>query len=391
MNYVLLENINRTFREIFETAPTLNARAPGRANIIGEHTGYNGGFVLPGGIDRNIYTAASKSHNNIVNVYSYDFKKKISFNIDKLEYDDQNRWINYQKGVINELKSAGYEFSGFNMVIGGDIPVAAGLSSSAAVELAAAVTIRHLFRLKISSIELAKLCQRAENNFVGVKCGIMDQFASALARQDHAILLDCKTLKYEYIPIDLTDVLIVLCNTNKKRELVDSEYNRRKQECGSGAAFFKKFDNKIEFLRDVPGHLFEEKRSELSENIRKRCEHVIYENKRVVNCVKAFKKNYLADAGKLLFESHYSLKDLYEVSCRELDILVTIAEASIGSYGSRMMGAGFGGCTINLVSRQNIDEFSHRINYEYFKSTNIQPDIYICKTENGAGILPMDQ
>ncbi|MFC1726023.1 galactokinase [candidate division KSB1 bacterium] len=387
MNKEIIGNINLIFREIFGKKSSINAKAPGRANIIGEHTDYNGGFVLPIGIDRNIYTAASKNNENNVNVYSYDFQNKVSFNIDNLQYDNQNRWSNYLKGVINEFKIAGYRVSGFNMVFGGDIPVAAGLSSSAAVELATAITIKKLFNLKIDKIELAKLCQKAENNFVGVKCGIMDQFTSSLAITDQAILLDCKTLQYKYIPFILSDFIIVLCNTNKKRELVDSEYNRRKKECESGVRFFKKINPGIEFLRDVDLNMFESNQFRLPENVRKRCEHVIYENERVLKTVESLKTDAIPDIGVLLFKSHNSLKNLYEVSCKELDIMVNIAARIDGCIGSRMMGAGFGGCTINLVKKHCIEEFSYKIKTKYRKKTKIDPDIYICKTENGAEII----
>lgn len=383
----LLTKIKQKFNEIFGIEPDVTGRAPGRANIIGEHTDYNGGFVLPIGIDKNIYTAASQRKDDMVNIFSLDFNESASFSINDLKFDKTNLWINYPKGVINEMVSAGFRISGFDMVFGGDIPVASGLSSSAALECAVAVTLKKLNNLKIDNMEMVKLCQSAENNFVGVKCGIMDQFASILAKKDSAVFLDCKTLKYEYIPFGHKDFFIVLCNTNKKRELVDSEYNKRKNECEQGVEFFKKFNEKIEFLRDVPDTLFEANKKELPENIRKRCEHVIYENLRVLDCISALKKGEIFSAGDTLFQSHYSLKDLYEVSCTELDILMELASNTNECFGSRMMGAGFGGCTINLVHKDNIEEFSQKIRFGYYERTGIVPDIYICNVGEGAGII----
>ena len=383
----LLTQIRQKFNEIFEGDPEVTGRAPGRANIIGEHTDYNGGFVLPIGIDKNIYTAASRREDDIVNIFSLDFNESASFNINELKFDKTKLWVNYPKGVISELISADFKISGFNMVFGGDIPVAVGLSSSAALECAVAVTLKKLNRLKIDKMEMVKLCQRAENNFVGVKCGIMDQFASCMAKADSAIFLDCKTLKHEYIPFKLKEFFIVLCNTNKKRELVDSEYNKRKNECEKGVEFFKTLNNRIESLRDVPVELFETNKQSLQNITGKRCEHVIYENRRVIECISALRRRKIFSVGNLLFQSHYSLKDLYEVSCMELDILVEIAKKTDGCFGSRMMGAGFGGCTINLVHKDNIEEFSQTIRFEYHKKTGIVPDIYICKVEEGAGII----
>jgi len=387
MNKRLIEQLRRKYLEIFDEKPHILAKAPGRANIIGEHTDYNGGFVLPVGIDKNIYAFSSKRNDNTVHIYSYDFQESASFSIENLTYEETRRWVNYQKGVFNELQKAGYELSGINMVFGGDIPIAAGLSSSAALELVTAVTLESLFDLNINDLELIKLCQSAEKNFVGVQCGIMDQFASRMAKKDYAVLLDCKTLEYKYIPFKQDSYYIVLCNTLKKRELVDSEYNKRKKECEEGVTFFQKLNPEIEFLRDVDVDLFNSKKNEMPENIQKRCGHVIYENKRVIDCVEALENDDFEKMKNLLFESHYSLKDLYEVSCKELDILVEIARDCEGASGSRMMGAGFGGCTINVVEKSKIEEFSSTINSEYYKQTSIKPEIYICRIEDGAGVI----
>lgn len=387
MNKQLIEQLRRKYLEIFNEKPHILAKAPGRANIIGEHTDYNGGFVLPVGIDKNIYAFSSKRNDHTVHVYSYDFQESASFSIENLTYDESKRWVNYQKGIFNELQKAGYELSGINMVFGGDIPIAAGLSSSAALELVTAVTLDSLFDLNINDIELINLCQSAEKNFVGVQCGIMDQFASRMAKKGYAVLLDCKTLEYKYIPFKQDAYYIVLCNTLKKRELVDSEYNKRKKECEEGVIFFQKFDPEIEFLRDIDVDLFNSKKDAMPEIIRKRCGHVIYENKRVIDCVEALEKDDFETVKKLLFESHYSLKNLYEVSCKELDILVEIARDCEGVPGSRMMGAGFGGCTINLVPLSGIDKFCSTVKSEYYKQTSIIPETYVCRIEDGASVI----
>ncbi|MFC1493258.1 galactokinase, partial [candidate division KSB1 bacterium] len=351
----------------------------GRANIIGEHTDYNGGFVLPVGIEKCIYACGSKRADSKIGLHSIDFSSGIVFQMVELIKDSENQWADYQKGVISEFIKAGFHPGGFNLVFGGDIPVGAGLSSSAAVELSAAVLINHLFEFDMDKMSLVKLCQNAERNFVGVQCG--------MAQKDMAILLDCKTLDYEYCPFDMKDHKIVLCNTLKKRGLVDSEYNTRRTECEEGVGYFNELKMGIKLLRDIDPDIFSEHKAGLPENVRKRCEHVIYENHRVLECVKALKKNDLRKAGSLLYGSHESLRDLYEVSCKELDIMVEIAGAIRGNLGSRMMGAGFGGCTINIVEKDFVDDFYGIIDEQYYKKTGIKPEIYVSKIEGGAGII----
>ncbi|MCP4727376.1 MAG: galactokinase [bacterium] len=387
MNIELLNKTRSVFVERFGKEPEVSSKAPGRANIIGEHTDYNGGFVLPVGIDKCIYACGSKRTDSIIEIHSMDFDSDIVFRREELFKDNDNPWADYQKGVISEFIKEGYLPGGLNMVFGGDIPIGAGLSSSAAVELAAAVLINHLFEFNLDKMSLVKLCQNAERNFVGVQCGIMDQFASCMAQKDMAILLDCKTLDYEYSPFDMKDHKIVLCNTLKKRGLVDSEYNRRRAECEEGVAYFNEIKSGVELLRDIDQDVFNEYKEGLPENVRKRCEHVVYENHRVLECVRALKENDLKKTGSLLYGSHESLRDLYEVSCRELDIMVEIAERIKGNLGSRMMGAGFGGCTINIVETDSIDDFCGIMNEEYYKKTGIKPEIYISRIEDGAGII----
>ncbi len=387
MNDKLIEKLHNKYLEIFNETPQVLARAPGRANIIGEHTDYNGGFVLPVGVDKNIYAFSSKRNDRTINIYSYDFRKSLTFSLDELTYDKDNNWVNYQKGVINELQKAGYELSGFNMAFGGDVPIGGGLSSSASATLVTSVTLNYFFDLNLGVFDFVKISQNAEGNFAGVKCGVMDPFASLMSKKNPAVFLDCKTLEYKYIPFKLDSHYIVLCNSLKKRELVDSEYTKRQNECKEGVKFFKKLNPQIEFLRDIDVELFNTKKNEMTEIIQRRCEHVIYENKRVIDFINALEKNDFDKLEKLLLESHYSLKNLYEVSCDELDILVEIAQNIKGCSGSRMMGGGFGGNTINLVKKANIDEFCNTIKTKYYEKTSLTPEIYICQIEDGAGIV----
>ena len=386
-NKQLINTLYNQYKQQFSEEPEVLARAPGRANIIGEHTDYNGGFVLPVGIDKNMYAFASKRDDQSVYLYAQDFQDAAVFSLEHLAADASKRWANYEKGVFNEMHRAGYDFSGINMVFGGDIPAAAGLGSSAAVELVTAVLLNNLFDLNMDNRALIHICRSAEKNFVGVQCGIMDQFASCMAKKDSAILLDCKTLDYSYIPFKRETYHIILCNTLKKRALVDSEYNKRKQECQQGAYFFKELNPELEFLSDVDVDLFHEKKDELPATIRRRCEHVIYENRRVLDCVNALKQSNLEKVGGLLLASHNSLKSLYEVSCRELDTLVEIAQGVRGCTGSRMMGAGFGGCTINIVENSHIDEFCRTTESEYYRKTGLRPELYVCELEDGAQII----
>ncbi len=384
MNNKLLDSIHTVHDRIFGFSPEKTVRAPGRANIIGEHTDYNGGFVLPVGIDKNIYACGSKRKDNNVELHSLDFKSSICFSLDELVHNAEHRWADYQKGVISELIKAGQKPGGFNMVFGGDIPIGAGLSSSAAVELAAALLIDRLFNLGLDELFLIDLCQKAERNFVGVQCGIMDQFSSCMAKKDMAILLDCRTNEHIYCPFEMKEHRFVLCNTLKKRSLVDSEYNLRRKECETGVEYFNGIKSSIHFLRDISPELFNKFREKLPDNIKKRCEHVVFENERVLECVRALEQKNIIGAGGLLYESHDSLRDLYEVSCSELDIMVEIAKTIDGNMGSRMMGAGFGGCTINIVESGKVDDFCKIINEEYTEKTGIKPEIYITKIEDGA-------
>ncbi len=381
-----LKRITAVYKDIFdgESKNLLTVSAPGRINLIGEHTDYNGGFVLPIAIDRNIYMAGEKRNDRIIRVYSIDYDQNVQFDLDSIQFNKEKIWVNYVAGVIKSLLETSADINGADIVFGGDIPEGAGLSSSAALEVATVYFFKILFDLEISSIEMIKLCQKAENKFVGVNCGIMDQFVSMLGEKDHALFLDCRNLSYENIPLKLGEFNVVVCNTNVKRELAGSEYNKRRATCERAVSSLKRSLPQIETLRDVSMKEFEKYKGSLDEITQKRCKHVLYENKRVLDAIKALGRNDILEFGRLMNESHESLKKNYEVSCLELDTMVNIARSINGVIGARMTGGGFGGCTVNIVKKKNINNFRSLISREYEKRTRIKPQIYICNPENGS-------
>ena len=381
-----LKNIANIYRKLFgkESKKLLTVSAPGRINLIGEHTDYNGGFVLPIAIDRNIYMAGTKRNDRIIRIYSIDYDQNVQFDIDSIQFNKEKMWVNYIAGVIKSLLKIRADINGADIVFGGDIPEGAGLSSSAALEVATVYFFNTLFDMHIPHIEMIKLCQRAENQFVGVNCGIMDQFVSMLGKKGHALFLDCRNLSYKNIPLKLEEFNVVVCNTNVKRELASSEYNKRRATCERAVSRLKRFLPQIETLRDVSVEEYEKYKGSLDEIAQKRCKHVLYENRRVLDAINALGKNDILEFGRLMNESHESLKKDYEVSCLELDTMVNIARSINGVIGARMTGGGFGGCTVNIVKKQSIDNFCSLINREYEKKTGIKPQIYICNPENGS-------
>ncbi|MDH4136436.1 MAG: galactokinase [Anaerolineae bacterium] len=385
-------DIRRRFEKIFSHEPATVVRAPGRVNLIGEHTDYNDGYVLPVAIDRSILMAAAPRLDGQVVLHALDFDQRTEFSLDDIRHDDQHPWSNYQRGVAFFLQERGFELPGMKAVISGDIPVGSGLSSSAAVEVAAAYAWQVLSGFSLSRVELALLCQQAENEFVGMKCGIMDQFISALGQRDHALLIDCRTLEHELVRLgaiaqrgSVTPVFatIVVCDTMKRRGLVDSEYNARRRECEEGVRLLRKHLSEVKALRDVSPAQFERYQEDLPDVVRRRCRHVVYENERVLQSVEALKEDDLATFGRLMNESHVSLRDDYQVSCRELDVMVEAAWQIEGVYGSRLTGAGFGGCTVSLVAGDAVDRFRAHVAAEYQAATGVEPQIYVCAVEDG--------
>lgn len=368
----------------------LAARAPGRVNLIGEHTDYNDGFVFPMAIDREVMLVGRRRKDRFVRLYSVDYEQESSFELDRVEHAPDARWSDYVRGVVDVLQKAGYKLGGFEAVIIGDVPRGSGLSSSAALEVAAITFLDALFSLGIEPKEKALLGQRAENEFVGVACGIMDQFISAAGKAGHGLFLDCRSLEYENVPLHLSDARVLVVNTNKRRGLVDSEYNARRKECEEGAAFFARKIPGVKALRDVTPEQFEAYQNELPEPVRSRCRHVVTECQRVLDSVKALKAGDLVRFGQLMNESHKSLRDDYQVSCRELDLIVEIAWENPGVYGARMTGAGFGGCAVILVRKDQLEAVSDAIRDRYPRETGLTPELFVFSPVDGASVYPIE-
>lgn len=359
--------------------------SPGRVNLIGEHTDYNGGYVFPCALDFGTYAAIRKRDDKKVFMASLNFDLKVEVDLDSIFYDKEHDWANYPKGVLKILQEEGYEFSGFEIVFGGNIPVGAGLSSSASIEVVTAVAVNEVFNLNIDRINLVKLCQRAENTFVGVNCGIMDQFAVGMGKKGHAILLKSDTLEYSYVPLNLEGYKILITNTNKKRGLLESKYNKRRSECEKALTYLKKA-LPVKNLSEVTVEQFEEYKDLIPDEVlRKRARHVITENKRVLDAVKALNDNDMVKFGKLMIESHNSLRNDFEVTGKELDTLVEEALKLKGVVGSRMTGAGFGGCTVSIVKEDAVEEFIEVVTRNYTQKIGYAPTVYVTGVGEGAG------
>ncbi len=360
--------------------------SPGRVNLIGEHTDYNGGNVFPCALSFGTYGAIALRDDKTVNMYSKNFDEfgVISFNLEKLENEEIHNWANYPKGVISVLINKGYKIDkGFDMVVYGDIPNGAGLSSSASIELLMGVMLDNVFNLNINRIDLVKYCQEAENEFIGVNCGIMDQFAIGMGKEKNAILLDCNTLNYSYANIDLKDEVIIIANTNKRRGLADSKYNERRSECETA---LKELQTKLNInsLGELSEKEFENNKYLITNPINiKRARHAVYENQRTLKAVEALKENNIEKFGELMIASHNSLKDDYEVTGKELDTLVELALNHKATIGSRMTGAGFGGCTVSIVKKDMKDDFIKEVGEKYKDIIGYKADFYIANIGNG--------
>ncbi len=385
-----LNKLWKIFKDKFtDTGLTKGAfSAPGRVNLIGEHTDYNEGFVLPMAIEKEVVMLGQLRNDRLVQVFDFVYKTEIKFSLDSLSPSKKDTWTNYLMGVMDEIQKAGYPLQGTNLIFGSNIPRKAGLSSSAALEVVTVLTMVKLNSLDIEPLEMAHLSRRAENNFVGVACGIMDQYISCLGQKNYALFIDCRTNKYQLTPFKDHNYQIVICNSKIQRSLINSEYNKRREECKRAAKFFThRLGSKIHTLRDVTIEEFKQYQQCLPEPIARRARHVILENYRVQAGVQALRKKNFSAFGKLMVESHRSLKDDYEVSCAELDLLVDLAIEQEGVLGARMTGAGFGGCTVNLLKRDYVDAFEKKIKKEYKKTTGITSDIYITRPAEGAKVL----
>jgi galactokinase len=373
------------FLHAFETKPALRAVAPGRVNLIGEHTDYNDGFVMPIAIQYAVTILAGPRDDGQIHLVSVDFGQKASFSAaGPIERDLRFPWADYEKGVVSEYLKRGQVPRGANLLIQGNIPMASGLSSSAAIEVATAVALRAMNGFGINDLELVKLCQKAENDFVGMKCGIMDQFISCLGKAGHALFLDCRSLDYQLTPFPSDRYSVVILNTKMKRELTGSEYNERRSQCEKGVLLLRKALPGIRALRDVSVDEFERHESFLPEMTARRCRHVVTENQRVLDFVRALPLSDEAKIGTLLLDSHRSLRDLYEVSCSELDLMVDLAMSVPGVIGARMTGAGFGGCAIAVVRKGTEEALRLKVMENYPKKTGIEPEVYVSSPSDGA-------
>jgi len=350
--------------------------APGRVNLIGEHTDYNEGYVLPVPLGSRIFAAGRPNGTGMIRLHAADYGESASQDLEEIRFDAENLWANYPLGVAHTLMKNGFTLAGVDLVIKGDVPIGAGLSSSAAVEMATTRLYRGLFELEIDPIELAYIGKETENDFVGVQSGIMDQFVASLGRTGEALLIDCRTNEYEHIPLPPGHVVVV-ANTMVKRELASSAYNERRSQCEEGVRIMKEEHPEIEALRDVSPSELGEHGGRMPETIFRRCRHVVTENTRVLESVKALRGGNVGRMGELMYASHESLRDDYEVTSLELDTLVDAARRVEGVEGARMTGAGFGGCTVNLVRRESVKDFTEAIVNVYTSATGIRPEVYL--------------
>ncbi len=384
------QHLKKSFASYFNSESEVIVRAPGRVNLIGEHTDYNDGFVLPMAIDRAVWLALHPRDDGTVRLFSLDISTPLntSFEADSaFELDSLTKgsgWLEYPKGVAYELMKAGYKLRGFDAIITGDVPREAGLSSSAAVELAVARAFAEVSSFAWDAPKMAKIAQKAENEWVGVNCGIMDQMASAACREDHALFLDCRTLEIQHAPLP-EGVSIVILDTSTRRGLMNSAYNERRSQCEEAARWFG-----VKALRDVSINEFEQKTKEekgLNEVSLKRARHIVTENARVLDAVKAMKAGNVKKLGDLFNASHDSLRDDFEVTNDALNIMVDCAREQVSCYGARMTGAGFGGCAVALVKEENATEFVDAVARAYRQRSNMEAAIYVCKASEGASLI----
>ncbi len=381
----MIQNLQRKFTDLFQLPPDLY-QAPGRINLIGEHTDYNDGFVLPAAIDKAIYLAISKNNLEKLRLFSYNMDEFFEIDIHELKKVEV-QWANYLIGVAAQFQKKGLNPGGIDCVFGGNIPPGAGLSSSAALECGFAVCINDQFDFGIEKTELIRMAQKAEHEYAGVLCGIMDQFASTFGKEGYVMKLDCRSLDYEYFPLTNQEVDIVLCDTRVKHSLASSEYNIRRSECDKGVKTIQSVFPGVKSLRDANPAMLDKVKTKMKTTIYNRCHYVIHENIRVEKACEALLKNDFSTFGKLMYETHAGLSKEYMVSCSELDTLVDIAKKSSDILGARMMGGGFGGCTINLVKKGKAEKFISLVNEEYKKTIGSTIQTYRVKTSDGAGKL----
>lgn len=378
--------LKNRYNEIFGSDPDLLAKSPGRINIIGEHTDYNEGLVLPTAIDKAIYIAVGKRNDQEIHLYAEDFNENYSVNLADLAVTDKG-WPNYILGVVDQLQKLNLPVDGFNLYLDGDVPLGAGLSSSAAVECATGFALNELFSFDLKRVDIAKIGQLAEHTYAGVKCGIMDQFASVLSKEGHVLRLDCRTLEYEYVPLELGAYEIVLLNTNVKHSLASSAYNKRRELCEQGVAWVKEKHGHVNSLRDVTVEMLDELVKDRDIETYTKCKYVVEENIRLDKACDALKRGDIEALGNQLFLAHAALSQEYEVSCAELDFLVDFVKDIPEVVGARMMGGGFGGCTINIVKRGFGQQLAETIAPAYKSKFNLELDPIFVKADGGSQLL----
>jgi len=384
----MIESLVEGFESRFGESNNITlAFAPGRVNLIGEYTDFNDGYVMPMTVDRGVYIAIRRRSDKRVRVASIRYDELIEYELDQFTAPKPGSWTSYVLGVVEELRLRGLVDAGFELVVDGNLNLGAGLSSSAALEVATAMSLQQLFDFEMNAVEMVKLCQHVEHNYANVMCGIMDQFACRLGRQDHALVLDCRSLDYQNVPVELGEYRIVIVSSEVKRSLASSAYNTRRGECQEAVEHFRQYDKSVSALRDVSTEMFEAYSDELAPVVLRRCRHVVAENQRVRDAVVALKGGELQVFGKLMSESHHSLRDDFEVSCPELDLLVELALNTDGVLGSRMTGAGFGGCTVSLVHKDAVKTLEDRLNIDYTERFNLTPGIFILERNFEAGPL----
>ncbi|HWS89035.1 MAG TPA: galactokinase [Pyrinomonadaceae bacterium] len=382
------EAVGRAFRERYGRGARI-FRAPGRVNLIGEHTDYNGGFVLPMAIERETVVAAAAREDRTVRAYSVGLEEELSFDLDRPNPPRRGVWLDYVEGVARALEEKGLKLSGADLLIDSDVPAGAGLSSSAALEISVGLALTRVSGQEVDGVTLALAGQRAEHTYVGAQVGIMDQFISALGREGHALLIDCRSLETEAVPLDTSGAAFVIADTRVKHELSSSEYNVRRAECARGVELLRERLPGVTQLRDVSVADFRRHADVLPDPIVRRCRHVVTENERTLAAARALRGGDLAGMGRLMYESHYSLRDEYEVSSPELDLLVEIARALHGVLGARMTGGGFGGSTVSLVRREALEDFERALSDAYERETGRRPAVLV--SEAGAGAAEVGQ
>ncbi len=387
----LVDTLESIFRGKFgKRDDRIIVRSPGRVNLIGEHTDYNEGFVLPAAVDKAVVFVVAPRRDGQGHFCAVDLKDEYAADLKAIERSAKG-WLNYLLGVIEEFRKLGHPIPGCDVVYGGDIPIGAGMSSSAAVECGFAYALNDLFGFGITKLELAKLGQRAENKFVGVQCGIMDQFINVFGQDRKVLKIDCRSLEFEYFPFERGDLNIVLCETEAKRSLASSEYNIRRQQCEAGVKILQKHNKELKSLRDVGVDFLEEHRAELDPVVYQRCVYVLHENERVLRACEDLHRNDFRSFGERMFQSHNGLRDGYQVSSPDLDFLVEVAASLSGVLGARMMGAGFGGCTINLVERAKVQSFVEKVRERYRQRTGKPNNVYVTSIQSGTARLRLGE